>query len=1073
MPKTALTKTDTKKLLRRTCMDEHSLDNLVSRLHPIHAKIGAEPFKSVAGFIRRTHKPEEGRWIHNVRQKRDLREQIRYDTPKQITKTLKKTDPELIRKIYDISANLEGLDYYHVLQSFIGVIDSSHNLVAKLVKTQDLATIHNVFDLYLGINKGYLIEEFIGQTPGLLEIGGYDLLARVKENVDKVIRARSIYGIEEPIIDISVEAISRVGIENYEAIIEKVKPIRRKEQKINDSAYRFTRHLIREASDIVKYGGIKLFTTLGERGLEVVRTLGPTVGEIWTYEALAIVKRGGLDLLDEYTRKVRATVKKSGRQIGASLMATINKLSKIKAKDKDLVSIITEKVHEAMEGSRHREAAELLANTPRYINNLLKFGNTDFVLQVYDLAIETVSNSDRKAPMVFLDNCERITTKLGYEGLALVTKLVTKQRNNLLEREHFTRRKLAHFLEMNEENVSKLLELGDQTFVMGVYKELINLNGQASADMIPAMFDIMETAGFDLETKPETEGIENIIKRTSELYEICGTNQVSGRIVARKITEWDKCENIEEFLVKTATLETYVQEYVEFIQKERQRVIDTSFKEEKIQETLEFYEQYLGKTLQQFSRDYSATGSDLQKLTNIKEAYKDKFEPERLKSIINYISKQRSRDLIRTLDPGWRWVPNEVKFAISRLDKNTGKKDTVKVLVAVKQTHDFLVDIGRDATEVLSENLHTLSDQCSAHEIIEATKKTRKEYRTNVIGDAEVPEKIGTMVDKAISGYYSLGSNSSRKDKNADLQPMLQLILSSYVREGSEKTFEKIRNLEPNVQVREALEQQGINIEIFERGIRKGYSVSTDGKELERAESKAKSELAIVYDRFKRLEIEESELNSLRELDLRNQIIGLELLVKKHEFDDKTILLKQEIQLHIDNAKSVKGSVKPQSADVEFYVSQDPLEALHMGEFFNTCLRFKGCNAWANIVQVIDSNKNVIYAKTSDGRYIGRNRTVLTDQGVVCTAFHTRTSMSLSDPWIDYLTDFSQELDQDILIPKWFARSITKEGLDLESKTAYVAPAVFNRFYGDGGFTTKNEKDGRVKIEGQFYIIRA
>ena len=68
-------------------------------------------------------------------------------------------------------------------------------------------------------------------------------------------------------------------------------------------------------------------------------------------------------------------------------------------------------------------------------------------------------------------------------------------------------------------------------------------------------------------------------------------------------------------------------------------------------------------------------------------------------------------------------------------------------------------------------------------------------------------------------------------------------------------------------------------------------------------------------------------------------------------------------------------------------IERDPLEVLLMGHHFSTCLTPGHMNFWSAVVNAADVNKQVVYARTRDGRVVGRQLLALTDEGHL-VAFH-------------------------------------------------------------------------------------
>lgn len=66
-------------------------------------------------------------------------------------------------------------------------------------------------------------------------------------------------------------------------------------------------------------------------------------------------------------------------------------------------------------------------------------------------------------------------------------------------------------------------------------------------------------------------------------------------------------------------------------------------------------------------------------------------------------------------------------------------------------------------------------------------------------------------------------------------------------------------------------------------------------------------------------------------------------------------------------------------------IERDPLEVLRMGEPFDTCLGHDGCNFFSAVVNAVDVNKRVIYARDADGTIAGRCLVAVTDLGRLLT----------------------------------------------------------------------------------------
>jgi len=326
-------------------------------------------------------------------------------------------------------------------------------------------------------------------------------------------------------------------------------------------------------------------------------------------------------------------------------------------------------------------------------------------------------------------------------------------------------------------------------------------------------------------------------------------------------------------------------------------------------------------------------------------------------------------------------------------------------------------------------------------------ENTRKEYYSNVIGkDTEIPDEIKDMIDNVIIAYYR-NTGSVRKVK---IQPTLKLIATNYLTQGPEKTFNLIRRLHPNKELRKDYKRKGIDIDAYETGITKTYHLKTDANSLKRKIERVNHEIDMAALRMSEagISLEEIYFDGFDQLNTEEKLKALEKVVNEHEFKKQP--LKQEIRGHIQTARSITGETYEMERDAEFYVCKDPLHTLHMGEFFNTCLSlakaFDGVNAWASVIQTMDSNKNVIYARGTNGQYYGRNRTVLTDKGILCTRFYSNGEMNMDNAWIDYLSSYADHTKQDVIIPKICADYLihVTQFVDELLDKIYLLPKYYN-----------------------------
>ncbi len=84
---------------------------------------------------------------------------------------------------------------------------------------------------------------------------------------------------------------------------------------------------------------------------------------------------------------------------------------------------------------------------------------------------------------------------------------------------------------------------------------------------------------------------------------------------------------------------------------------------------------------------------------------------------------------------------------------------------------------------------------------------------------------------------------------------------------------------------------------------------------------------------------------------------------------------------------SVATTVECLGQRITLALENDPLDVFEMGHHFDTCLSPGSCNYFSVFANAADINKRVLYARTADGRVVGRCLLALTDTGGI-VAFH-------------------------------------------------------------------------------------
>jgi hypothetical protein len=77
---------------------------------------------------------------------------------------------------------------------------------------------------------------------------------------------------------------------------------------------------------------------------------------------------------------------------------------------------------------------------------------------------------------------------------------------------------------------------------------------------------------------------------------------------------------------------------------------------------------------------------------------------------------------------------------------------------------------------------------------------------------------------------------------------------------------------------------------------------------------------------------------------------------------------------------------------VHLRLEGDPLRILQMGNYFDTCLSFGGCNSFSTVANACELNKRVVYATDGAGHVVGRKLIAINAEGAL-VGFQTYTSL--------------------------------------------------------------------------------
>lgn len=139
---------------------------------------------------------------------------------------------------------------------------------------------------------------------------------------------------------------------------------------------------------------------------------------------------------------------------------------------------------------------------------------------------------------------------------------------------------------------------------------------------------------------------------------------------------------------------------------------------------------------------------------------------------------------------------------------------------------------------------------------------------------------------------------------------------------------------------------------------------------------------------------------------------------------------------------------------VRLRLEQDPLHILQMGNYFDTCLSFDGCNNFSTVANACELNKRVLYIRDAAGGVVARKLIGINAEGHLI-GYRTYTTLSgeraeaVRSVVRQYLTRFAEacglQLSDEGTVPRLFAERWYDDGVCSWSSDAAPALAVRKR----------------------------
>jgi hypothetical protein len=107
--------------------------------------------------------------------------------------------------------------------------------------------------------------------------------------------------------------------------------------------------------------------------------------------------------------------------------------------------------------------------------------------------------------------------------------------------------------------------------------------------------------------------------------------------------------------------------------------------------------------------------------------------------------------------------------------------------------------------------------------------------------------------------------------------------------------------------------------------------------------------------------------------------------------------------------------VLPNLGEVILAPEDNPQEILRMGSAVGSCLSVGSCNSYSAAANALDANKRVVYARTRQGKVVGRQLLAISDQmRLVCFSPYPT---SLREPLLEFFGDYDEVLASHLGLP--------------------------------------------------------
>lgn len=355
--------------------------------------------------------------------------------------------------------------------------------------------------------------------------------------------------------------------------------------------------------------------------------------------------------------------------------------------------------------------------------------------------------------------------------------------------------------------------------------------------------------------------------------------------------------------------------------------------------------------------------------------------------------------------------PIKLMRAIKKLQRyGSNCQNKITVLQDLKEADERIEKRRENELEVFNSNLQSICKM-----FVEPVLSLYTTYSKNTLIDhlqQLFPVRVKHIVKKIKdqSLHNALLLRGLLKEKDSFTVPLLDELIKNYLQDKTYPLTKRIWQSYPWTHSKnQAWLRKNISNKWWAKNFRKVYETSSEDVKKTNVAERISNHLADARRILQRLGFESSSFG-VAQIEAKYK----EIFSKKHRYDSSEI---QDLKTQISALKSLQGQQAATTLKVGMKIiiqpEFNPMEILQMGNYVaNSCLATTGANSWSAVVNAVEVNKRILWAKDSKGNILAR-LLIAIDKKKKLLRFpiYYASDMDLNRFFNDYLRDLARKCD--------------------------------------------------------------